>query len=115
MRPTLTTIALCLSLLSLTACSGIPREQAGRFEQAHASYKAVKTGALRAEIEAMLGLATEQADGSLVWEERFDEGNYIRLQVWVDAEGKATRCETTKAKHWGKGNFKTSSVITTKN
>lgn len=81
-----------------TSCVFVPAPYSAQLNPVAAKYAAIARGHHRVEVEAQLGLPNRvEADGTSVWETRFDDVNYAELKVWFDAAGTAERLEMTRA------------------
>lgn len=113
MKPPLLSL-LCLSLLS-SGCALVPSPYSSQLNPAVERYRAIESGASRAEIEARLGKPVREEDGATVWETRFDDKNYALVKVWFEADDKAGKVETTKAHGKSMPGFQATAVATRSN
>ncbi|MCX6954371.1 MAG: hypothetical protein NTV51_19640 [Verrucomicrobia bacterium] len=103
---------LLLSLALFTSgCFLISSPYAEQLNPAVKRYRTFREGISRGEVEGQLGRPLrEEQDGPAVWETRFDEVNYARLEVWFDPAGRAKKTATTHAHGTIAPNSRTSAV-----
>lgn len=90
-------IGLFAIALLAAGCSGVPAPQAQQLKTTSKSYDSVTRGQTLAQIEQNLGPALrQQPDGAYYWETRYDQKNYVSLEVWFDAAGRAQRIDVTR-------------------
>jgi hypothetical protein len=92
-------LLLIALLSSTTGCILVPSPYSVDLKPVLARYSEIRTGALRAEIEAQLGASArvEEDGGACVWEVRMDDRNYAVAKIWFDAGDRAQKVEVTHA------------------